>query len=95
MNLSILQQSYQLLRSFDKKKAKIIIGFSLAIAAIIIVTLMLTLFVDIHKYHSSTAPRNNIEANMVAGSLGSAYSFGVPMRFGERVVGTPWHFYDK
>ena len=74
INLSILQQSYQLLRSFDKKKAKIIIGFSLAIAVIIIVTLMLTLFVDIRKYHSSTAPRNNIEANIVAGSLELVYS---------------------
>ena len=66
MNLSILQQSYQLLRSFDKKKAKIIIGFSLAIAAIIIVTLMLTLFVDIRKYHSSTAPRYNNEGKVVS-----------------------------
>ena len=28
--------------------------------------------------------------------LESAYSrFGVPIRFGERVVGTPWTFYDK
>ena len=33
----------------------------------------------------------------IAGSLESAYSlnWGGLMRFGDRVEGRPWHFYDK
>ena len=37
-----------------------------------------------------------LECNLVAGSLELAYSLiWVPIRFGERVVGTPRTFYDK
>ena len=34
---------------------------------------------------------------LIAGSLEAAYSlnWGVHERYGERVEGRPWHFYDK